>query len=220
MFDAVIFDWDGTLADTEHLIVNSFQKVLREIGCEVSDEFIERRIGVGPKNILIDALKATNIPFDDGMIDKLMEKKIAIHEKLTENVNLFEGAVNLLDDLHGKVRMALATMSNRRIINKILDEKEVREYFDVVITFDEVLRPKPNPEIFLKCAMELKCIPEKCVVVEDSIFGIKAAKEAKMKCIAIPSGAYSIEDLRRENPDLTVNSISEREKILSFILGR
>jgi len=220
MFDAVIFDWDGTLADTKRFVVFSFQKVLTEIGCKVSDEFIERRIGIGAKNTFKEALQATNIWFDEKTINELVEEKIKIQTKLTTNVNLIEGAIDLLDSLDSKVKMALATMSNRKVINKLLKEKAVRKYFNFVITADEVFQPKPNPEVFLKCAEKLKCNPEKCIVIEDSVFGVKAAKEARMKCIAIPTGAYSIEELREEEPDLIVNSIKEREKILDFILGK
>ena len=219
MFDAVIFDWDGTLADTHRFVVNSFQRVLKGFGCNVSDEFLEKRIGIGARNMFKEALEATNMPFDEKTIEKLLEKKIEIQVKLTENVNLFDGTVDLLDSLHNKVKMALATMSNRMVINKLLTEKGIGKYFDEVITADEVLQPKPNPEVFLKCATKLRCSPVKCVVVEDSIFGVKAAKEAKMKCIAIPTGAYSIEELREQKPDLIVNSINEKKKILAFIVG-
>jgi len=219
MFDAVIFDWDGTLADTKRFVVFSFQKVLTEIGCKVSDEFIERRIGIGARNAFIEALKVTNIPCDDRTIDELVKRKVKIQTRLTRNVSLFEGAIDLLDSLQGKVKMALATMSNRRVISKLISEKEVRKYFDFVITADEVLQPKPNPEVFLKCAEKLKCNPEKCVVIEDSIFGVIAAREAKMKCIAIPTGAFSKQELKLEEPDLIVGSLTEKEKILGFVLA-
>jgi beta-phosphoglucomutase-like phosphatase (HAD superfamily) len=109
-------------------------------------------------------------------------------------------------------------MSNREVIDKLLDEKGIRKYFNVVVTADEVSRPKPDPEAFLTCAIYLKCLPEKCIVVEDSIFGVQAAKQAGMRCIAIPTGAYSKEELESENPDLVVNSIEERETILDFVL--
>ncbi|NIU83626.1 MAG: HAD-IA family hydrolase, partial [Candidatus Thorarchaeota archaeon] len=77
--------------------------------------------------------------------------------------------------------------------------------------------PKPHPEIFLVSATRLNLPPEDCVTLEDSIFGVKATKAAKMKCIAIPSGAYSREELERENPDLLVDSLTKKEKILNFI---
>ena len=220
MFDAVIFDWDWTLADTRKFLINSFQRVLKEIGCEVSDEFIERRIGTGARNTLRDSLKATGIPFNDRTIDELLKRKIEVQMELIESVELFDGTIDLLNSLHNRVKMALATMSNRKVVNKLLDEKNVRKYFDVVITVDEVDQPKPHPEIFLKCVEKLHCEPERCVVIEDSIFGIKAAKEANMKCIAVPTGAYSIDELREEKPDLIVESIKEKEAILNFILNK
>lgn len=219
MFDAVIFDWDGTLADTQRFMVNSFQTVLKEVGCKVSDEFIRRRIGIGARNTFKDALKVANISFDEKVIDRLVEKKVRLQMEQTGGVSLFEGALGLLNSLHDRVKMALASMNNRAVVYKLLDEKGVREYFDVAITADDVLQPKPNSEIFLRCAATLDCFPEKCVVLEDSVFGVKAAKYAGMKCIAITTGAYSAEELRKQKPDLIVESLREKENILSFILG-
>jgi len=220
IFEAVIFDWDGTLADTRSAVVKGFQNVLASIGCFVTDRFIERRIGIGAKNTFGQALKAKNMPFDEVRLDELVKMKTEIQTGLTKEVDLFEGAIELLGSLHGTVKMALATMSNRRVIDKLLREKEVAGYFEFVISVDEVSKPKPDPEIFLRCAMELESSPEDCVVIEDSIFGVDAAKKAMMKCIAVPTGAYSPEELRKEEPDLIVGSLKETERILAFIFGR
>ncbi|MFQ6094547.1 MAG: HAD family hydrolase [Candidatus Bathyarchaeia archaeon] len=220
MFAAVLFDWDGTLADTRRVVVKGFQTVLKRIGCFVSDEFIERRIGIGARNAFRDALKATGISFDERMLDNLVKEKAEIQLGLTPEVKLFDGAVELLDSIYGRAKMALATMSNRRVIDKLLFERGVRKYFDVVISVDEVSKPKPDPEVFLRCAMHLKTRPEDCAVVEDSIFGVRAAKKAGMHCIAVPTGAYSIDELRRQGPDLIVHSLKERQKILDFIFGK
>ncbi len=219
MFDAVIFDWDGTLADTKWAVVNSFQNVLKEIGCNVSDRFIERRIGMGAKTTFEDALKTAKMPYNDEMIGTLVEKKVEAQLRLAKHVKLFEGTIDLLNSLRYKVRMALASMNNRAVIDRLLTQKEVNRYFDVIIAVEEVLHPKPNPEIFLKCAQRLRCRPENCVVLEDSIFGIQAAKNAIMKCIAISTGAYSAKELAEQKPDLILSSITEKEKILGFILG-
>jgi HAD superfamily hydrolase (TIGR01509 family) len=217
MFDAVIFDWDGTLADTKHAVITSFQRVLEQIGCNVSNEFIERRIGIGTKNTLKDALKATNIPFDEELIEELSEKKIQTQLTLIETVGLFEGAIELLNALYGKMKIALASMGNRKIVDNLLGKNKLRKYFNIVVTADEIIHPKPDPEIFLKCATKLDCQPQKCAVIEDSVFGVRAAKKARMKCVAISSGAYSRKELKEEKPDLIVNSIEEKEKILNFM---
>jgi beta-phosphoglucomutase len=218
MFETVILDWDGTLADTRQVIVASFQKVLSDVHCKISDEFIERRIGIGAEEIFREILRASGIRFDEALITSLVGKKIQAEIDLSSKVKLFEGAVALLESLHGKVKLALASMSNRDVIDHMLNTMNVRRFFDVVLTVDEVHSAKPDPEIFLKCALKLGSNPEKCVVVEDSIFGVRAAKAAKMGCIAVLTGVYSREELKKANPDLIVNSLKERDRILSFIL--
>ena len=220
MFDMVIFDWDGTLADTQEVIVLAFQKVLRKVGCEVSDEFLERRIGIGAKNMFREALEIAKIRYDEEMINRLLEEKTKIHLMLTPKIKLFDGVTDLLEALRPLVKLALATMSNREVIEKTLREKGIKSYFNFVITADEVEKPKPDPEAFLKCAETMRCKPEKCVVIEDSVFGVIAARRAGMKCIAIPSGFYSKSDLEKEKPDLIVDSIKEKNMILTYILGK
>ena len=217
MFKAVIFDWDGTLADTKKAVVESFKRVLTEIGCTVNNEFLERRIGTGTRKMLEDALNKCNITFNNRMLEELTRNKVRLQKELSETVNLFGGATDLLDALYGRIKIALATMSSRPVIDKLLSEKKIKKYFNAVVTVDEISKPKPDPEIFLVAATKLNLSPEDCVTLEDSIFGVKAAKAAKMKCIAIPSGAYSREELKKEKPDLLVDSLTQTNKILTFI---
>lgn len=219
MLEAVIFDWDGTLADSKQVIANAFQHVLKEYGCEIDAGYLDKRIGIGPRNILQDVFKVKQIPFNEIIIDKLVKTKIKVNEEWTGNINLFEGARDLLDLLKEHMKMGLATMNNKSVIEKILLEKRVRKYFDSIITFDDVEKPKPDPEIFLKCAMKLKCQPQSCLVIEDSIYGVIAAKKAKMKCIAILSNTYTKEELEKEKPDLIIKSISKKRQIMQFILN-
>ena len=96
MFEAVIFDWDGTLADTRQVIVISFQKTLGEINCEVSNEYIERRIGIGAADTFRDMLRSAKVPFDEKLIQNLIERKSQLEIELTDQVKLFPGARELL----------------------------------------------------------------------------------------------------------------------------
>jgi beta-phosphoglucomutase len=218
MFEAVIFDWDGTLADTRRVIVASFQKALSEVHCDVGDGFIERRIGIGSAETFREILRSAKMRFDETLITSLVEKKIQTEIEMSNKVKLFEGSLDLLESLHGKVKLGLASMNNHDVIDHMLNALNVRKFFGVVLTVDEVHNSKPDPEIFLKCALKLGSSPAKCVVVEDSIFGVKAAKAAKMGCIAVLTGVYSRDELEKANPDLIVNSLKEREEILNLIL--
>ncbi len=220
MVKAVIFDWDGTLADTKRAVVHAFQKVLVEAGCVVTDRFIERRMGIGTKKTLEEALRECNNEFDDKMLENLVSEKIESQIELFKTVSLFEGATELLEELQGRTKIALATMSGRKVVDKLLPEKRIEGCFDVVVTADEVSKPKPDPEVFMVSAAKLGVAPEDCVVIEDSVFGVRAAKKAKMRCIAVPSGAYSSEELQEEGPDLMVDALTEKERILDFIFSK
>jgi beta-phosphoglucomutase len=219
MTEAVIFDWDGTLADTTKVVVQAFQGVLVEVGCVIADRFIERLMGVGTKKTFEEALKECNIEFDDAMLDNLVRDKIESQVELFEEVSLFKGATELLEELQGRTKIALATMSGRKVIDRLLLEKRIKSCFKVLVTADDVTKPKPDPEVFLVSAAKLGVDPKDCVVIEDSVFGVKAAKAAKMKCIAVPSGAYSRNELQEENPDLIVDALTEKERILNFIFN-
>jgi len=219
MFAAVIFDWDGTLADTRKAVVKSFQAVLSKASCHVSDGFIERLMGIGTKRTIIEAFKACHRRLDTATLQKLAEEKIRIQTELTKIVLLMDGATELLQALKGKTKIALATMSSRKVVEKLLIEKKIGSYFDTVVTTDEVGNPKPDPEVFLLSAAQLKVQPESCVVIEDSVFGVRAAKAAEMKCIAVSTGVYSKQELEEEHPDLLVSSLAEKSSILQFIFG-
>ncbi|HMK94631.1 MAG TPA: HAD family phosphatase [Candidatus Limnocylindrales bacterium] len=217
MFEAVIFDWDGTLGDTRQAIVVAFQRALGEITVSVSDEYIERRIGIGAAETFRDILRSAKTPFDEKTIQHLVERKSQLEIELTDQVKLLPGAKRLLDELHGKIRMGLASMNNRCVISHLLKAKDLEKYFDVVLAAESISHSKPNPEIFLKAAVLLKSKPERCVVVEDSVFGVKAAKSANMSCIAVFTGVYSSSELEREKPDLIVRTL-EDQRIPRFIL--
>ena len=217
MFKAVIFDWDGTLADTRQVIAISFQKALSEINCKISSEYIERRIGIGAAETFREILQSTQAQFNESLIARLVERKSQLEIELTGQVNLFEGAKEILETLNSKVNVGLASMNNQSVIVHMLKANDLEKYFKVVLTAESISHSKPNPEIFLKIATKLKTNPQNCLVVEDSLFGVRAAKSANMSCIAVTTGAYSKKELEGEKPDLIVKTLKDSQ-ILDFIL--
>jgi beta-phosphoglucomutase len=219
MFETVIFDWDGTLADTREVIVISFQRALSEVGCKVANEFIERRMGIGAAETFREILRATKTQFDEKLIGRLVESKSLFEIELAGQVQLFEGSIELLKALQGKVKVGLASMNNQAVIMHMLKEMDLQKYFQTVLTAESVTHSKPDSEIFLKTAEALKTRPEGCVVFEDSIFGVKAAREGCMGCIAVTTGVYTGKELEMEKPDLTVKTLKD-PRILPFILRK
>ncbi len=219
MFKAVIFDWDGTLADTKKPILASFHQALQEIlQTDVPDEFIERRIGMGASDTFKEILNSKGIPVDAAVIRRLLDVKIRVQVSFADQVELFPGARELLEGLQGKVRVALASMNNWPVIDAVLKALNVQDCFEVVVTRDEVAKSKPDPEIFLKAAQKLGTPSENCVVLEDSIFGVQAAKAGNMGCIAVLTGFYTREELSEAKPDLIVDSLNRKDAILNLIL--
>lgn len=219
MFDAVVFDWDGTLADSREVVVASFQKALSGINCKIGDKFIEQCIGIGSAETFREILRFCKKSFDETLITNLVEIKIRNEIEMSSSIYLFDGALQLLQSLHGKIKIGLASMNDRLVIDHLLKIMNMKKFFNAVVTAADVAKSKPNPEIFLKCASKLNSKPEKCVVLEDSIFGVEAAKKAKMTCIAVLTGAYPIKMLEKANPDLIVNSLTQKTEIVRHIFG-
>jgi beta-phosphoglucomutase len=217
MYKAAVFDWDGTLGDTRHVIVVSFQRALGEINCKVSDEYIERRIGIGAAETFRDILRSANASVEETLVQRLVKRKSELEIELTDKVTLFSGARELLDALNGKIKMGLASMNNRSVISHLLKAKGLEKYFSIVLTAESISRSKPDPEIFLKAAATLDTKPERCVVVEDSLFGVTAAKSANMGCVAVLTGVYSQQELEGAKPDLIVRTLEDK-RAASFIL--
>jgi beta-phosphoglucomutase len=216
MFEAAIFDWDGTLADTRKVIVVSFLKALKEINLEVSNQFIERRIGVGASETFREILQAANRRVDENIVKQLVRRKSKVQIELAKEVTLFDGARELLEALQGKAKIGLASMNNRAVIMHLLQKNQVVHCFDEVLTVEAVSHSKPDPEIFQKTAERLKTKPHACLVFEDSVFGVRAAKSASMGCIAVTTGVYNSEELKLEKPDLIVESLRNNQ-ILPFV---
>ena len=217
MFEAVIFDWDGTLADTRKVIVVSFQKALKEINLEVPTQYIERRIGIGASETFREILQAANRRVDEKIVKQLVERKSKVQIELATEVALFEGARELLEVLRGRVKVGLASMNNRSVIMHLLQINGIADYFDTILTVEAVSHSKPDPEIFLKTSSQLESSSQRSVVLEDSLFGVQAAKAAEMGCITVTTGVYSRQELAVEKPDLIVESLKD-PRIFKFIL--
>jgi len=214
--EAVIFDWDATLADTHKIIVSAFQQALKTIDItNISDAYIERCIGIGAAKTFREILQTANLPVNELIIKDLVERKSQNQIDLKNSVQLFCGVTNFLELLQGKVKVGLASMNNKAVIDTLIHAKGIEKYFQAIITADDVKLSKPDPEIFLKCAQQLNVEPSKCIVIEDSLFGVKAAKAVGMSCIAITTGSYSRDELEQAKPDVIVTNM-EQAKIYLF----
>lgn len=202
---AAIFDLDGTIIESEPVWGKAFVKVLSTFGVQ-SDESNSHTPGVSVKdnwkNLVSKYEIKTNKTPDELEVMTYLE-----YEKLIPEIDVRDGVIELITSLKDSgIEIAIATSTSWEIADKILKNLELEYLFDELTTVEEVVNPKPDPEIFIKAVEKMNLEPEDCLVFEDSYTGVKAAKEAGMKVIAIdPSGEN--EDL--ENADLVVGNFSE-----------
>jgi beta-phosphoglucomutase len=102
-------------------------------------------------------------------------------------------------------------------VGAMLKRTGLKKYFQTTLMVESITNFKPDPEIFLLAAKKLGVAPAKCVVVEDSVFGVRAAKSAGMGCVAVTTGVYSGLELKQEKPDLIVKTLKD-PRIAPFIL--
>lgn len=204
MAKAVIFDMDGVLADSEPTHVAVEQRILEHYGIKLDESDHSRYKGTTEKFFWTDIIKRNNL---DASYLELSNKKRELFFKAAEGITAFDGAKKILTELKSnRFLTAVASSSHRDVIEYILMRLNIKECFDVIVSGDEVSTGKPAPDIFLKTASKLSVNANNCLVIEDSINGITAAKRAGMSCIAI-TNSFPREELSRA--DLIIDSLEE-----------
>ncbi|ORO47967.1 carbohydrate phosphatase [Streptococcus oralis subsp. tigurinus] len=184
--DAVIFDLDGLLADTEIISLKVYQELLKDFGILFTEETYSREYsGHREEENVQRFLDTYDLPWNfDQTLEKVYELEARI---LAKGVNLKKGAKNLLAFLQREgIPIALATSSVESRARMILDSNGILSLFDHLVFAKDVKQSKPYPDIFLKACIDLNVLPENCLVLEDSEAGIEAAYRAGIPVICIP----------------------------------
>ena len=184
--EAVIFDLDGLLADTEIIFLKVYQELLKDFGIPFTEETYSREYsGHREEENVQRFLDTYDLPWNfDQTLAKVYELEAQI---LAKGVNFKKGAKNLLTYLQREgVPIALATSSVESRARMILDSNGILSLFDHLVFAKDVKRSKPYPDIFLKACSDLNVLPENCLVLEDSEAGIEAASRAGIPVICIP----------------------------------
>ena len=187
-FDAVIFDLDGVLLDSEPIYLAATNKVLALEGKYISPEVNARYIGVRFPDMLAEIIPSMGLAHtaEHYMAATRTEVLIEFGKPLTPPPGAQELIERLVD--HG-VPHAVGSSSAHAWVEQILTNLGVRQHFDVIVGGDDVTHGKPAPDIFLRCAELLGVPPEKCAVIEDSANGVLAARRAGMTAIGLRTAA-------------------------------
>lgn len=174
-FDAVIFDCDGTLADTAPVHYRAFQTAFAAHGLDMKRAWYDQRVGLS-RHLLFEAFaRETGATFDAKAIAAESEEVYAAH---LGDIRPIEPVAAIARRLHGKMPLAVASAGQRRIVEATLQTIGLRDLFPVIVTVEDVAHGKPAPDLFLLGAEKLGVAPERCLVLEDSDEGLEAARRA------------------------------------------
>ena len=203
MIKAVFFDMDGTIADSEKIVWKVTRDFMQKRGIFITHEEEKLLYGLIWKESIRKILESRGLKYKQSIKNTLKERYV---RTLSKEVVSMPHIHELLSSAKDNFKVGLATNSRIREVEIIFNKLGFKSYFDIKLTRDNVKNVKPHPEIYLRGAGIFGVDPSECVVFEDSIVGITAAKSAGMKCIAIIN-TYSAEDLK--DADMRIKSYKE-----------
>ncbi|BDG01216.1 HAD-IA family hydrolase [Anaeromyxobacter oryzae] len=181
----VIFDLDGTLVDSEEVYYEADRAVLARRGVTLTREDKRRYIGRGSLEMMIDVRSRHGLA--ESAADLLAEKNREYLALAGAGTRVYPEMRRLLDLVRARgVPVAVASGSSPVVLETLLDALDLASAFAAVVSAEQAGRGKPAPDVFLEAARRLGLPPQECLVVEDSPFGVEAAKRAFMSCIAVP----------------------------------
>ncbi len=183
---ALIFDMDGVIIDSEPLWRKAMVIGFNGIGIPFTHEDCRKTTGMRFKEVVQIWLKHHK---NETVTPEKLEKDVLdiLIELIKTEGKAIDGVLDVYD--HAKkmdLKIGLATSSPHRLLNAVLNKLGLQNSFDSIVSAEFMVHGKPHPEVFLNCAHQLKVKPNECIVIEDSINGVIAAKAAQMKVIAVP----------------------------------
>jgi HAD superfamily hydrolase (TIGR01509 family) len=200
---ALIFDFDGVIADTEPLHFAGFRHTLAEIGINLTEsDYYANYLGYDDRGCFIAALTAHQRPTDPAALVQLMQRKShAYLESVKDHLTIFPGVREFVREAAAAYPLAIASGALRHEIEVILEQAGLRKEFVHITSAEDVTKGKPDPQPFLHAltALNRQCREQaitagSCLVIEDSIPGIRSAKAAGMKVLAM-ANTHTVQDL-------------------------
>jgi HAD superfamily hydrolase (TIGR01509 family) len=205
--DAVVFDLDGVLVDSEQL----WDEVREELALERGGRWHERAqrdmMGMSSpewSRYMHDEIGLAEPP------EQINEAVVArLQERYREHLPLLEDAVEAVERLAERWPLGLASSSNREVIDLVLELGGLTRFFRATVSSEEVARGKPAPDVYIEVARRLGVEPSRCAAIEDSHNGIRSAKAAAMRVVAIPNRRYPPDEEALSLADVVIGSLSE-----------
>jgi HAD superfamily hydrolase (TIGR01509 family) len=205
--DAVVFDLDGVLLQSEEVWDSVRERYVRERGGRYDEEVQRAMMGMSAPEWSAYLHEDAGVPDDPATINRdVVERMLAAYRR---DLPLLPGAVETVRRMADAYPLALASSSNREVFEEVLELAGIAECFRATVSSEEVARGKPAPDVYLESARRLGVAPERCAAIEDSHAGIRSAEAAGMRVIAIPNASYPPDDEALELADVVLASLDE-----------
>lgn len=202
---ALIFDMDGVLIDSEPLWRIAMIEGFNKVGIPFTEDDCRKTTGMRFKEVVqfwLNYHQTENITVQQ--VEKIvLDHLIALIEKEGKAI---DGALEIHDFCRkNNIRVGLATSSYQILVDAVLKKLNLQSGFNAIVSAEKMKYGKPHPEVFLECAQQLGVLPSECVVIEDSINGVVAAKAAQMRVFAVPdidhkfSKQFGVADYQPQN---------------------
>ena len=202
----VIIDLDGTLIDSLKIYDEAHKRIFEKYGIKVDN--VLDNFGSSPKEIILSVVNRNKLNIDPNVLQKEVEDLI-INEYL-DKIKFNVGAKQLLNYFkEKKYKLGIVTSNSKRISIEILKHMNILNLFDVIITGDDVKEPKPDPEGYIKAIKMLNLLPTEILAIEDSIYGIIAAKRAGVNVIGVASGVNKKRELLSAGASMVFKNLKE-----------
>jgi mannitol-1-/sugar-/sorbitol-6-/2-deoxyglucose-6-phosphatase len=204
--EAVVFDMDGVLVDSEPIWRAVEREVFARVGIEVTDEDLFETMGVRVADV-VERWHRRH-PWNEPSREEVARSIVDGVAQAIEREGAFnQEAIRAIDYVEGLgLRLALASSSPMRLIRAVLSLGGLADRFEVVLTAEDEEQGKPDPAVYRSAALALRVAPERCLAVEDSINGVRSAKAAGMVCVAVPVSGVTD---GFEEADLVLGTIAE-----------
>jgi HAD superfamily hydrolase (TIGR01509 family) len=207
VIEAVVFDLDGVLIRSEEVWDEVRAGYVRERGGRYDDEVQRALMGMSSTEWSRYLHETAGVPDDAHAInDEVVRRMLAAYRS---HLPLIDGAAAAVQRLAARYPLGLASSSNRQLINAVLVVAGLAQLFSATVSSEEVARGKPAPDVYLEAARRLGVDASRCAAIEDSHGGIRSAKAAGMRVIAIPNPSYPPDEESLAQADVTIRSLAE-----------
>lgn len=179
---ALLFDFDGVIAETENQHVAAWQRTLSFMGLQVPDDVAARAAEVDDREFLADLFAAREIPVDHVDAWVIRKQELTV-ELLRQAPRIYPGVAELVRSFHGRLKLAVVSGTWRENIAAVLHATGLAGAFDLIVAREDVARRKPDPEAYLLALEKLRLSPKSVLVLEDSPSGIASARAAGIERI-------------------------------------